>query len=47
MKGTTAIVATMATEHIIITSLNLHGKRFVQCFVFSKSDISVSPIVSV
>jgi len=29
----------MATEHIISTSLNRHGKRFVQCFAFSKINI--------
>ena len=43
MNGTAAMVATMATEHIIIASLNRHGKRFVQCFVFSNIDISVFP----
>jgi hypothetical protein len=47
MNGTAAIVAAMATELIIIASLNRHGKRFVQCFVFSKIDMSVPPIVSV
>jgi hypothetical protein len=43
MNGTAAMEATMTTEHTISTSLNRHGKRFVQCFVFSKIDISVFP----
>jgi hypothetical protein len=43
MNGTAAMDATITTEHTISTSLNRHGKRFVQCFVFSKIDISVSP----
>jgi hypothetical protein len=43
MNGTAAMEATMTTEHNISTSLNRHGKRLVQCFVFSKIDISVSP----
>jgi hypothetical protein len=43
MNGTAAMEATMTTEHTISTSLKRHGKRFVQCFVFSKIDISVSP----
>jgi hypothetical protein len=47
MNGTAAIEATIITEHTIITSLYRHGKRFVQCFVFSKIDISVSRKVSV
>jgi hypothetical protein len=41
MNGTVAIETTMATEHTINASLNRHGKRLVQCFVFSKIDISV------
>jgi len=40
MKGTAAMEAAIATVHTIIASLNLHGKRLVQCLVFSKNDIS-------
>jgi len=30
-----------ASENTIIASLNLHGKRFVQCLVFSNIDIVI------
>jgi hypothetical protein len=41
MYGTTAIEATMAAVDTIIINLYRHGKRLVQCFVFSKIDMSV------
>jgi hypothetical protein len=41
MNGTAAIEATIATEHTISASLKRHGKRLVQCFVFSKIDILI------
>ena len=46
MNGTAAIEATIATEHTISASLKRHGKRLVQCFVFSKIDILIYRIVS-
>jgi hypothetical protein len=41
MNGTVMIETITATENTIITSLNLQGKRLVQCLVFSKIDISL------
>ena len=46
MKGTAAIEATIATEHTISANLKRHGKRLVQCFVFSKIDILIYRMVS-
>ncbi len=46
MNGTAAIEATIATEHTISASLNRHGKRLVQCLVFSKIDILIYHVVS-
>ena len=43
MIGTAAIEVTIATENTISASLKRQGKRFVQCFVFSKIDITVFP----
>ena len=42
MNGTVMIETITATENIIIASLNRHGKRFVQCLVFSKIDIIIT-----
>jgi uncharacterized protein (UPF0212 family) len=39
MNGTVMIETITATENTIIASLNRHGKRLVQCLVFSKIDI--------
>lgn len=39
MTDTAAIDAATAKENTIITSLNRHGKRRVQCFVLSRIDI--------
>jgi hypothetical protein len=41
MNGTVMIDTITAMENTIITSLNRHGKRFVQCLVFSKIDIAL------
>ena len=46
MNGTAAIDTTIATEHTISASLKRHGKRLVQCFVFSKIDIVIYRLVS-
>jgi hypothetical protein len=40
MNGTAAIEAATATQNTISASLNRHGKRFVQCLVRSKNDMS-------
>ena len=42
MNGTAAMDATRATEKTISASLNRHGKRFVQCLVRSKKDITIT-----
>jgi hypothetical protein len=42
MNGTVMIERITAAENTTIASLNRHGKRFVQCLVFSKIDM-VSP----
>lgn len=43
MNGTAAMEASSATENTISASLNRHGNRLVQCFVFSKMLIIVFP----
>ena len=40
-SGIAATEASSATKKTIITSLKRQGKRFVQCLVLSKIDISV------
>jgi hypothetical protein len=42
MNGTVMIDAITATENTINASLNRHGKRLVQCLVFSKIDIVIT-----
>jgi hypothetical protein len=38
------IDAITATENTIMASLKRHGKRFVQCLVFSKIDMLNTPV---
>ena len=45
MTGTAAIDTATARENAIITSLNRHGNRLVQCLVFSKIDMALVRIV--
>jgi hypothetical protein len=46
MNGTVMIETITATENTIITSLNRHGKRLVQCLVFSKIDIALYLLIA-
>ena len=41
MNGMATADTRIAVLNIIITSLNRHGKRLVQCLVFSNIDIAI------